>query len=236
MVVTGGHRRRGGGVPSCPVLRLLNPSSLSSLSSPLPTPSSTVLLVTSELEALLWRMAELHGTRGFVRAACCEVLAAVARERLRLIAAGKLDSSSLRSTEENTPRAARFLCNALARHAPDPEVTTAALGAITPLIQLHLLFMHAHSAAAEAEATDTERAAAPPRPPPPLLLPAADLQSLELQIQRAVAESTSAAAGGAVHPQQLAYIRELAHGALLGIGPCLPQAPSQSAQRRLPAR
>lgn len=167
-----------------------------------------ILLTHTRLEELLWQMEDhhLHVARGFVHAACCDILAAVARERVYLIASAQFDTTALRRAESTCPRAARFVCSALARHSGDPGVIIAALRAVTPLIQLQTVVRHS-SAPVEASAAEINRAATASRAPPSLIS-AADLQSLQLQIRRTVEDCAAAIACHSIHPDQQAAIRQ----------------------------
>ena len=150
-------------------------------------PSSELELTTTCLEDLASGATELHGGRPIVQGVACEALAALFRERLRLLAAGRLDLPALHRAAA-APRAARFVTGVLmeAHGAPiDADGAFAALSAAHALVQLQIAAGDAVRGALAAAA-----AAAPPSAPPALpeaLLSAAELQSLEAAARRLLA-------------------------------------------------
>lgn len=182
----------GAAVFVCGARALLTMSELPPAAEPLLPPDGGV----SRLEELAFTAAQLHASRFVVKGVVCEIIVAVAWERLKLAAAGTLDLPRLVHSG-SAARAARFVAATLAQHgtttagpAPaegasgagsaDALVVCAALTAAKGLAQLQ----HVAVSAALDQAVEV---ALPP------LLSATDVQSLAAQVQR------TAAARGASH-------------------------------------
>ena len=190
----------GAAVFVCGVRALLTLSDLPPSSEALLGPSG--LSGTLKLEELMWSAAQRHSARPVVQGVCCEAIAAVTRERLRLAAAGALDLLGLHRAG-TVPRAARFVSSALyasslyassqGRHAADAaaaeahrlELACPALSAAQTLVQLHMVGCEAgcggDTACASSQLDD------PPPPSSLTLVPASDLGSLEMHVQRLLA-------------------------------------------------
>ena len=63
-------------------------------------PATSELVGSGRLEELMWSAAQRHSARPVVQGVCCEAIAAVTRERLRLAAAGALDLLSGEAEED----------------------------------------------------------------------------------------------------------------------------------------
>ena len=81
----------------------------------------------------------------FVLTACCEIFAALARERLRVLALSANSNEQLVALLKagHVARAARLAADALAKHPSHLGVASAALQAVTSLVQLHFVSCNA---------------------------------------------------------------------------------------------
>jgi len=80
----------------------------------------------------------------FVDIVCCEIFAALARERLHMLAAGELDFHHLLRAG-GVARAARFVADTLQKQPDHYAVASVALSAATPLVQLHFVAHNAYA-------------------------------------------------------------------------------------------
>jgi hypothetical protein len=139
-------------------------------------PASTALVGSSGLEELMWSAAALHTARPVAQGVCCEIVAALTRERLRLAADGVMDWNALHKAG-SIPRAAKLVAGALAQHGAEHplDVACAAMAATRALLQLNLVASLASRAASDGSTGGQQ------------LVPASDLESLEVEVERAVA-------------------------------------------------
>ena len=81
----------------------------------------------------------------FVLTTCCEIFAALARERLRVLALSANSNEQLVALLKagHVARAARLAADALAKHPSHLGVASAALQAVTSLVQLHFVSCNA---------------------------------------------------------------------------------------------
>ena len=173
-------------------------------------PQALLLTSSSRMDELVYRAAETHAAKPFVLAACCDLLATIARERMRELATGSHDLAEL-LREGKGSKAARVLASALASHPSSAEVVFTAIGAIIPLVQLHWVVGEASrakaggGAPAGGEGRPSARRAAT-EGEGQALLSAADLQSLQHQIQQLmpVLQAQAQAAPGAAELLRLA--------------------------------
>jgi hypothetical protein len=179
----------------------------------------------SRIEELMWTAARLHPTRVVVQGVCCELLCAITWERLRLGAAGTLDMVKLHRGG-SVPRGIRFSAAALAQHGggfaggsafgPAIDLVCAALSAAKGLVQLQIIAISSPAVPSSAgdgglDGADDGASASPASQPLPSLVTAADLQSLEVQVQRAMAAAAREPHMGFVRDMAAATLAEFEH-------------------------